>query len=147
MTGNIMTQHRQEAEARWSLKTLTTGEDPRKYRMALLAKGVPRSCPVEGCLGRVATRTAMRVHFLYRHVLKTVVILEEGNLPYPRCTRCDLLFHWWALNNRHPGTDQCARGGEQNRRRLVEDEMKEISERSFEAYWVPLENVMSFRYL
>ena len=27
----------------------------------------------------------MRVHVLHRHVQDTVVILEEGNLPHPRC--------------------------------------------------------------
>ena len=30
---------------------------------------------LEGCAGRVATRTAMQVHFLHRHVLDTVVVL------------------------------------------------------------------------
>ena len=48
--------------------------------------GGQQSCLVEGCLGRAATRTEMWVHFLYRHLLDNVVIMEEGNLPYPRCT-------------------------------------------------------------
>ena len=65
---------------------------------------------MEGCPGRVATRTAMQMHFLHRHVLDTVVILEEGNLPRPRCTRCDMMFPRQALNGRHPATAQCARG-------------------------------------
>ena len=42
--------------------------------------------PTEDKIEWAATRTAMRVHFLHRHVLDTVVILEEGNLPHPRCT-------------------------------------------------------------
>ena len=32
----------------------------------------------------------MQVHFVHRHVQDTVVMMEEGNLPHPRCLRCDL---------------------------------------------------------
>ena len=66
----------------------------------------------------------MRVHSLHRHVLDTVVILEEGNLPHPRCTQCNILVPWRALNGRHHATDQCARGSEWKRRRLVEAELR-----------------------
>ena len=52
----------------------------------------------------------MGVHFLHRHVLDNVFILEEGNLPQPWCPRCDMLVPWSALNQRHPATAQCARG-------------------------------------
>ena len=51
-----------------------------------------------------ATRVAMRVHFLHRHVHDIVVILEEGNLLLPRCPRCDLQVSRRALNGRHLGT-------------------------------------------
>ena len=89
----------------------------------------------------------MQLHYLHLHVLDTVVMMEEVNLPYPRCTRCNMLVPRWALNFRHPATDQCVRGAEQKRRRLAEEEMQEILERAFEAYGVPLENVTTFRYL
>ena len=62
----------------------------------------------------------MQVHFVHRHVLNTVVILEEGNFPHPRCSRCDVLVPRKALNGRHPGTAQCKRGEDQKRRRLAE---------------------------
>ena len=52
----------------------------------------------------------MRVHFLHRHVHDTVVILEEGNLPLPRCPRCDLQVSRKALNGRHLETNQCKTG-------------------------------------
>ena len=42
---------------------------------------------------------------------------------------------------------QCARGGEIKRRRLAEDEFRESSERAFQVYGEPLENVTAFRYL
>ena len=76
----------------------------------------------------------MRVYFLYRHVLDTVVILEEGNLPHPRYTQCDMLVPRWALNGRNPVIAQFSRGGEKKRRRISEEEMREILEWDFEAY-------------
>ena len=87
----------------------------------------------------------MRVNFLYWHVLDTVVILEEGNLPQPRCTRYDMLVPRWALNGRYPNTSQCSRGGERKRRRLEEEELRESLERTFKAYGEPLKNVTAFR--
>ena len=78
--------------------------------MSFLAKGGPRTFHVEGCPERVATRTEMRVHFVHRHVLDTVVMLEEGNFPHPRCARCDIQLPRRALNGRHLGTAQCLKG-------------------------------------
>ena len=117
---------------------MAKGEEPRIYCMAFPAKGGPWICPVEGFPGRLATKTAMQVHFLHRHFMDTVVILEEVNLPHPWCPRCDMLVPWRALNSRHPAIDHCARGAEQKRRRLAEAELREISERAFELYGEPL---------
>ena len=58
-----------------------------------------------------------------------------------------MLFPWWELNGRHSATAQCAMGADRKRRRLVEADLREISERAFEAYGEPLENVTAFRYL
>ena len=123
------------------------GEETQTYQMVFLAKGGPQTCPVEGCPGQAATRTAMRDQFIYRHVLDTMVILEEGNLPHPRCTRCSMMVPRRALNGRYPATSQCARGEERNRRLLAETELRQILERAFELYGEPLENVTAFRYL
>ena len=100
-----------------------------------------------GVPGKLATRTEMRVHFVHRHVLDTVVMLEEGNFPHPRSARCDMQVPWRALNGRHPGTAQCAKGAERKIRRLAETEMRENSERSFKAYGEPMEAVSEFKYL
>ena len=51
--------------------------------MSFPEKGGPRRCPMEGCPGKMATRTVMRVHFVHRHVLSTMVMLEEGKSPPP----------------------------------------------------------------
>ena len=52
-----------------------------------------------------------------------------------------------ALKIRHPVTYQCAKGAERKRRRLAEAELRESTERAFEAYGEPLENVTAFLYL
>ena len=147
MAIDMMTQHGRVAEAQRSWRTPATGDRPRTYRMDFPAKGGPRSCPVDGCLGRAATRTEMRVHLLQQHVLETVAIMEEGNPLHLWCTRCDMLVPWRALNDRQTATDKCARGAEQKRRRLAEAELREILERAFKEYWEPLDNVTAFRYL
>ena len=72
---HMITQYGRAAEERWIWKTSATGEEPHTYRMAFPAKGVPRTCLVDKCPGREATRTVMQVHFLHPHVLDTVVIL------------------------------------------------------------------------
>ena len=57
------------------------------------------------------------------------------------------MFPWCRLNGRHLSTAQCARGAQQKRRRLAEKELREITERAFQAYGEPLGNVTAFRYL
>ena len=86
MSSHLMTRHG-KAAARGQLWTPQADGGPRTYKMSFPAKGGPRRCPVEECPGSLETRTAMRVHFLHRHVHDTVVMLEEGNLPLPRCPR------------------------------------------------------------
>ena len=54
----------------------------------------------------------MQVHFWYRHVRDTVVILEEFNLPYPRCHLCNIPVPWRSLNGSHKSTAQCKKGAE-----------------------------------
>ena len=74
------------------------------------------------------TEDMMHVHFWRRHVRDTVIILEEENLPHPRCENCDMLVPWRALNGRHKDTAMCWSGAEQKRRRLAEAEIRESTE-------------------
>ena len=105
LSGHMMTHHGKAAEIQQQRSTPVAGIGPQIYRMYLPAKGGLQKCPVAGCLGRVATRTEMRVHFVHRHVLDTVVILEEGNFPHPRCAWCVILVSRRALNRRHLVTE------------------------------------------
>ena len=99
-----MTQHGQATDQRWSWEASDTGGEPQTYRLDFPTKGGPQSCPVEGCPGRSGTRTDMRMHFCNQHVRDIVIILEEGNPPHSRCSRCNMLVPWRALNGRHHAT-------------------------------------------
>ena len=55
---HLMTHHGRVAEARWSWRTMATGDRTRTFRMDFPAKGGPWSSLVEGCPAREATRTA-----------------------------------------------------------------------------------------
>ena len=146
MSSHLMTRHGKEAGRR-RLWIPQTENGAKTYRMYFPTKGGPRQCPVEGCPGTMETRTAMRVHFVHLHVHDTVVMLEEGNSPHPRCTRCDMQVPRKALNGRHLGITQCAKGAERKRRRLAETETRENLELAFSAYGQPMETVTEFRYL
>ena len=113
----------------------------------LSTQGSPAELPVGGMHGPSGNEDGNSGSFLNRHVLDTMVILEEGNLPHPRCTQCNILVPRRTLNSRYPSTAKCARGAERKMRRLAEAELRESSERAFEAYGEPLENVTVFRYL
>ena len=78
LSSHMMTRHGKAAGQRRQWNTPEEGRVPQEYWMSFPKKGGPRTCPVEGCPGKMATRTAMRVHFVHRHVLDTVVMLEEG---------------------------------------------------------------------
>ena len=102
---------------------------------------------MEGCPGVLATRAAMQVHFVQRHVHDTVVILEEGNLPLQKGPRCDLQVSRKALNGRHLETSQCRMGTERKRQRLAEAEMRVTLEKAFHAYGIQMRAVTEFKYL
>ena len=76
-----------------------------------------------------------------------MIITEEGNLPHPRYSRCNMLVPWRALNGRHISTAQCAKGVDRKRWRMSEEDMWESEERVFQAYVRPLETVTSFKYM
>ena len=94
-----------------------------------------------------ATRAAMWVHFVHWHVHGTMVILEEGNLPLPRCPWCNLQVSSKALNGRHLETSQCRTGMERKRRRLAEAELEITSVKAFHAYGTKMRTVTEFKYL
>ena len=133
LASHRMMHHGKVKEEQWSWEASATGGGPRTYWMAFPTKGVPRSFPVEGCPGRAGTQTAMRMNFCSRNVRDIVIILEEGNLPHPRCSRCDMLVLWRVLNRRHHDTAMCRKGAEQKQRRMKETELRKSTERAFKS--------------
>ena len=85
------TKHRKEAGGMRHWENTAPGGYPQTYKIDFPSAGAPRNCPIKGCRGRVVTRTAMQVHFLYQHVRDTVIILEEGNLPHPHFPWCNMM--------------------------------------------------------
>ena len=138
LSSHMITEHRSAAGRRRQWTTPAAVRGPQSYQMSFLEKGGTQECPVEGCPGRVATMTAMR------HVFDTVMILEEGKFPQPRCAECNMQVPQRVLNRWQPGTAQCHKGAEHKRRRMAE---VENSEHAFEAYVAPIEIVMEFKYL
>ena len=98
-------------------------------------------------MGGASNRTNLRVQFSQRHVRETIVILEEGNRPYPRFPKCVMFMSHKAFNGRHLSTDFCRRGEERKRRRLAEEEAQAVKVRAITTYGNPLSPVTSFKYL
>ena len=76
-----------------------------------------------------------------------IVILEEGNRPYPRCSQCDIFVPKHSLNGRHLATALCKRGVERKWRYLEDEEAWEGIYRVLTAYGVPLSQVTFLQYL
>ena len=94
--------------------------ESQNYRVSL-PKSLRRiQCLVEGCLGGASNWTNLRVHFAHHHVRNTIVIMEEGNRPYPRRPRCDMFVSHKALNDRKLTMDFCRWGAERKQRYLAE---------------------------
>ena len=92
------------------------GNKPRTFRTVFPEIAGLMPCPVKGFIGKAVTWTAMWVHFWYRHVRDTVVILEEGNLPHPRFPLCEIMVTWRSLNRMHRRIAQCRKGSDWKQR-------------------------------
>ena len=121
--------------------------DSQNYQVSLPKCLLRLRCPVEGCLGGASSRINLRVHLTNRHVRDKIVILEEGNQPYPRCPKCDMFVPHKSLNGRNPATDFCRMGGGSKRRRLEEEEAQAGTEMVITAYGILLAPSTSFKYL
>ena len=116
---HLQMHHGNVKGGRKNWKTTAPSEEPCTYSMAFPTAGGPWNCTIKGFLGRASPRTAMRDHLFHWHVQDNVIILEEGKLPQPRCTRCNILAPWSSLNGRHLDIYQCAKGAERKHQRLT----------------------------
>ena len=76
-----------------------------------------------------------------------MVILDEGNIPHPRCPLCNILVPWRSLNGMHWHTAQCNKGAERKRQRLAAQEERAVTSMDFSAFGLQLEMVSSLKYL
>ena len=121
--------------------------DPMLYRVSFLRDYRSMVCPVGDCVGRPTTRTKLRIRFVHHHMRYTVVILEEGNLPRPRCLACAMFVPWELMRRRHSETDIFAWVVESKIQWLVEEEARAGKVAKFRAYDKQLEIVSAFKYL
>ena len=56
-----------------------------------------------------SSRKNLRVHFAHQKPQYSIVALEEGNQPHPRCPKCDMFVPQEALNRAHPTLAMCRR--------------------------------------
>ena len=75
-----------------------------------------------------------------------IVILEEGNRPYPRCPQCDMFVTQKLLNYQHLKTSFCRQGMDKKWHQLAEEKAWESREREITSYRSPLYQVTSFKY-
>ena len=70
-----------------------------------------------------------------------------GQLPLPRCPRCDLQVSRKELNGHHLETSHCRTGTERKQRRLAEAELEITLKKAFHAYGTKMRLVTEFKYL
>ena len=74
-----------------------------------------------------------------------IVILEEGNRPYPHFPKCDMFVSHKSLNVRNPATEIFRSGEEQKWSQLEEAGMREGTDTVITNYRTPLSPVSSFK--
>ena len=86
---------------------------------------------MEKCQGTASSETNLWVNFAHRNPRDSIVILEEGNQPYPRCPQCDIFFPRDELNQAHSTSVMCWRRLDSNQQRLVVEDTEERMGRIF----------------
>ena len=122
-------------------------DESRTFRISFLRSEDDIICLMGVCPGRTMSRSASWVNFTHRHVQETVVILEGGGHPLPRCPKCDIFVTWRAINGRHQSPEMYARGEERSRKHCREEEARGSTAAAFQAYGRPLEAALEFKYI
>ena len=139
-----------ERVARETLE-LTPRNEPRCYSVSIpVGTAIDIPCPVSTCAfkvvaGRSAKCTAMRQHFAGRHLIDSITIREEGQLP--RCQSCGL-FAKSVNSTRHTNSQACLNLTEKRQRYFKQAAQQERSAMiSFTVNGVEINKVYEFRYL
>ena len=98
-----------------------SGKEAQTYRVSSTKYMLRIQCLVEGCLGGASNRTNLWVHFAHLHAQDTIIILEDGNWPYPWCPKYDMFVSHKSLNIQHLTTTFWRMGEERKLIRLTEE--------------------------
>ena len=142
LAAHRQSQHGIGRGPQWEEKPPPT--DPQTYQVSFPKTAELAECPVKIYRGWETRRNNIWIHFVYRLVRDTIIILEEVNRPHPHFPDWFMFVPWSELNKLHPNTALCARGAERNRRRLTDEEAQAGDETYFQAYSQLLATVTSF---
>jgi hypothetical protein len=109
-----------------------------------ITKGRKKVCPVEGCLAKAACGYQMRRHFVSQHTGDTVIILQEGPVPLPRCASCGM-FSTTALA--HPETSECKKWTKRAEKETKQGEKAKAMQTKFYVNGQAVQQVTEFKYL
>ena len=104
------------------------------------------SCPVLNCSFHTSTSCKMRHHFRSRHVKDTIIILEEGAIPLPKCPKCGIFQK--DVGSKHQQSASCKQftirldnmNAQIENERLAQDTI-------FTVFGEKIETVTEFKYL
>ena len=74
----------------------------------------PINCPVDGFHRKDTSHTNLQLHFMQWNVEDTIIILNKGTVPHPRCGKCVMFLPLDTLVAWYLSTKICSRGVEQN---------------------------------
>ena len=144
LTSHLETQH-DAYPSRVIDREFLVDREPVTYTAYQSAASGNFHCPVEGCVGKVSTKWALRRHFCDRHPTDLVNIVGEGT--YPQCDRCGMQTNPTALAGSHYQTQLCREGTLRREQRQAAVESGLSLEVVFTAYGEQLERVDVFKYL
>jgi hypothetical protein len=86
-------------------------------------------CPVPGCGATIQSRYGMRCHFAHRHYCDTIIITEEGPLPW--CELCGMFCTLLSLSGMHQESAICQKGAHQHKQKQKNLQCIQASWRTF----------------
>lgn len=102
---------------------------------------------MSGCSGHAHSKAGLQMHFVRRHPVDSICILEEGGQPLPRCKLCDMHIIELSLNRGHTNTVSCHNGMALKQQRELATSHRRAAETVAQALGHNLERVEQFCYL
>jgi Reverse transcriptase (RNA-dependent DNA polymerase) len=104
------------------------------------------SCPVLGCIFHTNKSYKMRQHFRNRHLESTIIIMEDGVNPLPKCPKCGIFQR--DVGDRHQNTATCKQFALQLQIKCMQEQNVVLAqETTFTVFGETIENVHEFKYL